>query len=186
MKKNQNPKVLVLVLQGLVISAGLFPQTVQDRLLSPEIVENFFSHWERIERVFEDLDNHEDPEIRARFDAYNDKMNVFGRQLDDFWEFSPMDGGEAPDIVKAYQKILRILVPPEVHEVYRESGLGNRGHQVITCLFVGFEIVIYNKQNETCGDQSTAKAQKKLTRLESLIHPEDLALIEGSAPYGGK
>ncbi|MDR2534540.1 MAG: hypothetical protein LBD29_00730 [Treponema sp.] len=174
-KRNHAPKAFALVLLGLVVSAGLFPQTPNSRILSPEIVENIRAHWGPIERAFEDLDSHEDPEIHGPFYAYNRKMESFGLLFEDFWESSPMEAGKAPDIAKGYQKILRIAVPPEVQRIYRENGLGNRGHQVIVCLFVGLHILKYKRAFDDLVQQPP-KLYKKLTFLESLIHPEDMAL----------
>ncbi|MDR2535208.1 MAG: hypothetical protein LBD29_04145 [Treponema sp.] len=166
-----------------MVSIPLVAQISTEQLLNPLIIENFMVNAVNINRAFGALHTHQN----ERFAEYISKVVFFTDSFFDLDTLLDLDArtvfswNEQDQIInnvaKAYRKALVLYVPPEIKAVYRENGLGNRGHQVLLCLVLGIRILAL-KEDRAEYDQPLPKAKKTLSLLESLIHPKDLALIQ--------
>jgi hypothetical protein len=163
-------------------SGTAFSQTEPNRYLTPDIMESWIANENALSDGLSELEYNADAIILARFTEYWRQVSDFAYQFQTLidWADYGRDLGLYFDPAKAYRKILRVRVPQEVNAVYAENGLGEHGHQVFMCLTLGW-ILLTLKQYADGNDPSLNKIQKIAALLESLIHPQDLTLIEEHA-----
>ncbi|MDR0561771.1 MAG: hypothetical protein LBG73_03700 [Spirochaetaceae bacterium] len=176
----QNRKTALLALLPWALSMQSCSRTKAVQYLSPDILENYSAKMNAIETALDDLAEHSDETIRSQVIEYWRQLNVFAEDcLQPFMRLMSEGSYTLPnksDPARTYRKMLNIPVPPEVKRVYVKYGLGEHGHQVYLCLFLGVTLY-YVKQNTPVGPPFPDTVQKALTSMESLINPQDMTLI---------
>jgi hypothetical protein len=152
------------------------------RYLTLDIVKNYAERMYGAGEGLETLEQSEDAEARRRYAEYSETLKEYSYKISFLRVWMDADFAinleeEVYALDKVYRKALLMRVPPEVKAVYAEHGLGEQGHQVILCFFAGLQIAVLERNLSQAGERS-ARAQKVLLHLSSLIHPKDMELIE--------
>ncbi|MDR0561922.1 MAG: hypothetical protein LBG73_04460 [Spirochaetaceae bacterium] len=170
-----------IIITGGAVMPGL-SQTPPPRYITPEALQNWADNHEAISDGLRELaEESPDPAVRARVGAYMEQMEIFayrifaGIEVADGRIVDTSDKAEFDNPERLYQKALRLRVPPAVQRVYAENGLGEHGHQMFICLLLWAVLLEVKQWNDI---PRSNRVQKRLTALESLINPEDLAIIE--------
>ncbi|MDR0569351.1 MAG: hypothetical protein LBG87_09130 [Spirochaetaceae bacterium] len=166
-------------LGAFLVAGAIAPgcsQNAQARYITPDILRNWVLNQQSLSDALTDLsETHPDPAVQARTGEYMEEVENAVYRLGYILEGILTDMPAEDNLAQVYRKALRIRVPAEVKAAYEENGLGKQGHQVFMCLLFGFFCV---EAKRSFDEPPPPKAQKLLTILESLIHPQDLTLIE--------
>lgn len=171
--------LFAVILVGVIAVSG-FSQTSPAQYLTPEIIENWIANQDAISEELENLEANPDAAVQEQMLKYWEKVQVFSYHLETLLVLRYSDENRTfqGDPVQAYRKVLRIHVPAAIKTVYAEKGLGDQGHQVFMCLVLGLILAEQNQEPKGADIPLPHKAQKTLNNLKSLIHPQDLALIQ--------
>jgi hypothetical protein len=180
--KVQYSRRFFVVLWLVVAAAGLWAQ--ERPVLNAGIIQNFIDHLETMDAAFSDIEDEED------FLGFVDKMNEFQGSLAAYL-YGEDDG--FPAFRTAFIQVKSVRAP-SVERVFSAFGLGQRGIEAFFVITLGMTIGLMENEITTVlsnieasglsgpdlGEEMEAleSIQNKLVMMRSLIHPDDMAVMD--------
>jgi hypothetical protein len=170
-----------LVVLWFIIAAGLSAQ--EKPVLTTGIVQNFIENLETMDTAFSDIEEEED------FLGFAEEMSTFQESLA-VYLYNENDGFSA--FRTAFLRTKNVRAPSE-EQIYSTFGLGSRGIEVFFVITLGMTIGLMEHQIETVLSDvdpgvmddlepdildKLENMQNKLVMMRSLIHPDDMAVMD--------